>query len=45
MYAVLNMGWAPSDFNNLPPKDKAFVIASIQTKTDAEKQERAKLKK
>ena len=36
-YAVLNMGWTPSQFLNLPPKDKAFVIASIKIKLERQK--------
>lgn len=39
MYAVLNMNYKPSEFTNLPPKEKAFVIASIKIKMERQKQE------
>lgn len=38
MYAVLNMGYKPSEFANLPPKEKAFVVASIRIKMESQKQ-------
>ena len=44
MYCVLNMGWTPSQYIKLSPKDKAFVIASILTKLDEEKKQSAKIK-
>jgi hypothetical protein len=36
MYAVLHMGWPPSRFAELWDNEKAFVIASIQAKLEAE---------
>lgn len=44
MYCVLNMGWTPSQYMNLPYKDRMFVIASILTKIDEEKKQQAKMK-
>lgn len=45
MYAVLNLGLFPSEWNSLSQRDKAFIIASIDLKLDAERKERAKIKK
>lgn len=44
MYAVLNMGYTPSQFINLNQKEKAFIIASIKLKIEEEKNQAAKLK-
>ena len=38
------MNWKPSDFARLDEKEKAFVIACIDIKMKAEKEERSKLK-
>jgi hypothetical protein len=38
------MGWTPSQFINLPEKDRAFVIASILTKIEEEKKQNQKAK-
>jgi len=35
----------PSEFVNLDPQEKAFVIASIKIKMEAEKEEAEKIKK
>lgn len=45
MYTVLNFNWPPSQFANLTRKEKAFVIACIDKKVKAEKEELNKLKK
>lgn len=45
MYTVLNMHWEPSKFANLPQAEKAFVIASINKKVEAEKQKQKQIKK
>jgi len=44
MYAVLNMGYTPSQYINLNQKERAFVIACIQIKIDEEKKQQAKAK-
>lgn len=44
MYAVLNMNYKPSEFSNLPVREKAFVIACIHNKIDAEKRAQAEMK-
>lgn len=44
MYAVLNFHWTPNQFNNLGRKEKAFVIACIDNRVEAEKAEQAKLR-
>lgn len=44
MYCVLNMGWTPSQYINLPYKDRIFVAASILTKLEEEKKQQQKLK-
>ncbi len=36
--------WKPSEFDALPVREKAFVIASIQLKAEAEKREAEKIK-
>ena len=43
MYCVLNMGWTPSQYMNLPYKERVFVIASVMTKLDEEKEQQRKL--
>lgn len=45
MYCVLNMGWTPSQYVNLSQKERAFIIASIQTKIEEEKKQQKKVKK
>lgn len=35
----------PSTYNSLPRQEKAFIIASIQVKTEDEKKENAKVNK
>ncbi len=42
MYAVLNMGYTPSQFINLSRKDRNFIIACIQIKLDEEEEARKK---
>ena len=44
MYAVLNMGYTPSQWINLTQKDRAFVMASIQIKLEEEKKAQKKAK-
>ena len=44
MYAVLNMGYTPSQFINLNYREKAFVIASIMIKIEEEKKQTSKAK-
>lgn len=44
MYAVLNMGYTPSQYINLNRKERAFIIASILIKIEEEKKQQAKLK-
>jgi hypothetical protein len=36
MYAVLNMGYKPSDWLKLNHKEKAFIMASIKYKLESE---------
>jgi hypothetical protein len=36
MYAVLHMGWTPAQFLSLWDNEKAFVVAAIQMKIEAE---------
>ena len=36
MYAVLNMGYTPSQWLELNYKEKAFIMAAIKMKVDAE---------
>jgi len=38
------MGWTPSQYINLPYKDRMFVIASILIKLEEEKKQNKKLK-
>jgi hypothetical protein len=42
MYAVLNMGYTPSQYINLNQKERAFIIASILIKIEEEKKQQAK---
>lgn len=44
MYAVLNMGYKPSDWLNLNIKEKAFIIANIKIKIEEEKKQAQKAK-
>lgn len=44
MYAVLNFHWTPNQFNALSRKEKAFVIACIDKRVQAENQERSRLR-
>jgi len=37
MYTVLNFHWTPSQFANLGRKEKAFVMACIDERINAEK--------
>lgn len=43
MYAVLNMGYTPQQFSDLPPKEKAFVIGCIDIKLEVEKRQRREM--
>lgn len=45
MYAVINMGYTPSQWINLSQKDRAFIMACISLKLDEEKRAKAKAKK
>ena len=45
MYTVLNFNWPPSKFANLGRKEKAFVIACIDKKVLAEKNEMDKIRR
>lgn len=44
MYAVLNMGYTPSQWINLTQRERAFVMASIQIKLEEEKKAQKKAK-
>ena len=44
MYAVLNMGYTPSQYINLSQKERAFIIASIKIKIEEEKRQKSKAK-
>lgn len=44
MYAVLNFHWKPADFSELGFREKAFVIACIDERVKAEKQEMSKVR-
>lgn len=44
MYAVLNLGYKPHEFTEMYQKEKAFVIACIDEKVNAEKREASKMK-
>ena len=43
-YALMKLHMLPSVFLNLDRQEKAFIIASVQLKIKAEKEEAAKLK-
>lgn len=36
MFAVLKLHWKPSEFASLGAREKAFVIASIEKKLEAQ---------
>ena len=44
MYAVLNIGYAPSQYINLSQKERAFIIACIKIKIEEEKRQKSKAK-
>lgn len=44
MYCLNKFHWKPSDFVNLPRKEKAFVIACIEERIKQEKKEHDKMK-
>lgn len=44
MYAVLNMGYTPSQYIKLSQRERAFIIASIKLKIDEEKKQQNKMK-
>lgn len=43
MYAVLNMGYTPSQYVRLTQKERAFIIASIMIKIEEEKKQNRKI--
>ena len=43
-FCLQKFGWEPSKFMNLPVKERAFVIASIKTRIEAEKKKEAELR-
>ena len=43
MYAVLNMGYTPSQWVDLTIKEKAFIIACIKLKIEAENNAKKKV--
>lgn len=43
MYAVLNLGYKPSEFARLPLHEKMFLIACIDKKIEAEKAQQRQL--
>lgn len=43
-FCLQKFGWEPSKFLDLPVKEKAFVIASIQVRGEDEKKREAELK-
>ena len=45
MYAVLNFKWTPSQFSDLPRREKAFVIACIDERVRAEREEQARARR
>lgn len=45
MYAVLNFHWTPKQFAGLGWKEKAFVIACIDMRVEAEAKEKAKVRR
>lgn len=44
MYAVLNMGYTPSQWIDLTQKERAFIIACIEMKIEEEKKQQKKMK-
>ena len=44
MYAVLNMGYTPSQWVKLTQRERAFIIASIKIKIEEEKKQQSKMK-
>lgn len=44
MYAVLNLNMTPHEWCDLPQRERAFYIACIDLRLEAEKRERAKIK-
>lgn len=44
MYAVLNMGYTPSQYIKLSQRDRAFIAASIEIKIEEEKKQQSKAK-
>ena len=42
MYAVLNFHWTPRQFAEMGLKEKAFVIACIDNRVEAEEREKRK---
>lgn len=44
MYTVLNFHWTPNQFANLTRKEKAFVMACIDERVKAEKEEVSKMR-
>lgn len=43
-FCLQKFGWEPSKFLDLPVKERAFVIASIQVRGEDEKKREAELK-
>lgn len=43
MYAVLNMGYTPQQFSDLPQREKVFVMACIDIKLEEEKKQRREI--
>lgn len=43
-YMMLTVGWEPEKFCNRSRKSRAFIMAGVQIKIDAEKKEMAKAK-
>ena len=43
-FCLQKFGWEPSKFLDLPVRERAFVIASIDTRCAAEKKKEAELK-
>ena len=44
MYAVLNMGYTPSQYIQLNQRERAFIIACIKIKVEEEKKQYANAK-
>lgn len=44
-YALHKFHWLPSDFLNLDPYERAFIIAAIDVRIDNEKKEANQLKR